>query len=590
MAKREVEQWITINGVHVPVFKGESKADAAKNFKARSGKRNANQPITQKGKANAKKEYTNARNAAHNASEDKKEKADARFDKAKQKYTEAKEKKVIKSAARTGDKAQRSGVYKEQLKDVQDDIKQFESTPERLRSVDYDKKLADLKQKEANLKGYMNRDKKSGDRLSSIDTKEKALQTIQNLRPQEGASAKQWEDYTNIQGELARKFNLSKEEQRTGKEAVAKTSTDNVTSARNYSDLTDKLNKNGLKMDSADVHTIQNSNSLNGKKVTMYDKDGNEYKGTYNKYSDGGREIVNIKKTADSPRKIANDNEDLKEKQIARNKEEAKEASYNSVAKDAEEYRKNPLVASKWGEGYYQEVKDYIKQNDVYDKVKSDPEMKKTANELIAQGMQFDQAAVLAYKYGSKEYKQKVSEIKKHMEEHDTGLPAAKEHYDYMHPDDKASGSPKILSYNEMVAKYGKEALDKAGISKPDANANVGEVKRQMEKYKSSSNYSDQKLAGYRQDVAKAQEKNKKLAMEILAKAGVGDKATSSVKKGVLSQIEKQADNLRSSNMDYKLVSKSELVGRLLKQYRKNNNLTQEQWKKLYDEYFKKYH
>ena len=223
MAERKVKQWITINGVHVPIFEGESKADAANRFKEKIGKRNESQPMTQNAKSQVKKEYTYARNAAHNAKPEKQEKANERFEKAKNKYSKSKEAGVIKSAKRTDDRSARSRVYKEQLKDVQEDIKQFESTPERLRSTDYDKKLADLKQKEANLKGYMDNDK----RLAGIDTKEKALQTIQNLRPQEGASAKQWEDYTNIQGELARKFNLSKEEQKTGKEAVAKISTDN---------------------------------------------------------------------------------------------------------------------------------------------------------------------------------------------------------------------------------------------------------------------------------------------------------------------------------------------------------------------------
>ena len=367
MAERKVKQWITINGVHVPIFEGESKADVAKRFKEKIGKRNESQPMTQDAKSQVRKEYTYARNAAHNAKPEKQEKANERFEKAKNKYSKSKEAGVIKSAKRTDDRSARSSVYKEQLKDVQEDIKQFESTPERLRSVDYDKKLADLKQKEANLKGYMNRDKKSGDRLSSIDTKEKALQTIQNLRPQEGASAKQWEDYTNIQGELARKFNLSKEEQKTGKEAVAKTSTDNVTSARNYSDLTDKLNKNGLKMDSADAHTIQNSNSLNGKKVTMYDRDGNEYQGTYNKYSDGGSEIVDIKRASDWSKKVVNDNEDLKEKQIAENKKQAYSADdrkadveYLTALYEAQSYRQERGQDTSKVDAKIAEVKDRL--------------------------------------------------------------------------------------------------------------------------------------------------------------------------------------------------------------------------------------
>lgn len=159
MAERKVKQWITINGVHVPIFEGESKADAAKRFKEKIGKRNESQPMTQNAKSQVKKEYTYARNAAHNAKPEKQEKANERFEKAKNKYSKSKEAGVIKSAKRTDDRSARSSVYKEQLKDVQEDIKQFESTPERLRSADYEKRLAELKKKEASLKGYIDRDK-----------------------------------------------------------------------------------------------------------------------------------------------------------------------------------------------------------------------------------------------------------------------------------------------------------------------------------------------------------------------------------------------------------------------------------------------
>ena len=103
--------------------------------------------------------------------------------------------------------------------------------------------------------------------------------------------------------------------------------TDNVTDANSHTQLVDKLKSNGLELDAADSHTMSKSNSLNGEKVTMYDKDGNEYQGTYNKYSDGGREIVNIKKTKEgkkeSLKKQINKDFDTKEKQIANNKKQA---------------------------------------------------------------------------------------------------------------------------------------------------------------------------------------------------------------------------------------------------------------------------
>lgn len=153
---------------------------------------------------------------------------------------------------------------------------------------------------------------------------------------------------TGVQGNIRKKDSGSKEKkskqidkdndlkEKQIKQNNEKAKTDNITSAKTHKELTDKLSKNGLKLDSADAHTMENSNSLNGDKVTMYDKDGNEYSGTYNKYSDGGREIVNIKKTGESPRKIARDNETLKEKQIKQN--EAERNKLNAKYADEEHH------------------------------------------------------------------------------------------------------------------------------------------------------------------------------------------------------------------------------------------------------------
>lgn len=67
--------------------------------------------------------------------------------------------------------------------------------------------------------------------------------------------------------------------------------TNNVTDAKTQSELNDKLSKQGLKLDSAYQRAAA------GEEVIMYDKNGDAYTGTFNKYSDGGREIVNIKKS-----------------------------------------------------------------------------------------------------------------------------------------------------------------------------------------------------------------------------------------------------------------------------------------------------
>ena len=59
MAERKVKQWITVNGVHVPIFEGESKSDAVKRAidKAKS---NANANEDQKAKDIAKNEKQKA--------------------------------------------------------------------------------------------------------------------------------------------------------------------------------------------------------------------------------------------------------------------------------------------------------------------------------------------------------------------------------------------------------------------------------------------------------------------------------------------------------------------------------------------------
>lgn len=68
------------------------------------------------------------------------------------------------------------------------------------------------------------------------------------------------------------------------------TANDNsVTDAKNADELDKKLAAKGLQLDSA------YKNARSDEKVYMYNKEGKVFEGTYNKYSDGGREIVSIK-------------------------------------------------------------------------------------------------------------------------------------------------------------------------------------------------------------------------------------------------------------------------------------------------------
>ena len=520
MAKREVEQWITINGVHVPVFKGESKADAAKNFKARAGKRNANQPITQKGKANAKKEYTNARNAAHNASEDKKEKADARFDKAKQKYTEAKEKKVIKSA-----KAEKKGseVSEEKLRSYGYDPHDSTGDPTVIQSDKGDfYKIGDNKwnehSKSGKALGGTYTDKQIADKLK--DAKQVKVLPSENKKQ----DAQINKDFDDKEKQLARnKAEASRSQQ---SERV-----------ENYKALIEKFQKQGMSLEEAkekayrtgDIEPVSKkqaeSRSSRTENQIREDQLKSQIKhleknAAFNK--DARSALGEFRARVDEHRRFESGKEDMgaRLKQLqAQEKSLTKTDAFNPEARqtlkelrgridEIQKMERNDAHESTGSKGLDKYLKENnLTMNDIYDKVKSDPEMKKTANELMQQGMRFDYAAAVAYKYGS---------------------------------DEKAP----VTRYEKA-----RQEAQKSSVEEP-----------QTTRWKKAY------------DQAQTEAKH------------------TSSKKGVLSQIEKQADNLRSSNMDYKLVSKSELVGRLLKQYRKDNNLTQTQWKKLYDEYFKKYH
>ena len=58
-----------------------------------------------------------------------------------------------------------------------------------------------------------------------------------------------------------------------------------------------------------------------------------------------------------------------------------------------------------------------------------------------------------------------------------------------------------------------------------------------------------------------------------------------------LSYFEKEVDKLRATTViDYKLVSRAELILNLMKRYRVENNIAWLDYKKVYDKWFAKYH
>lgn len=57
-----------------------------------------------------------------------------------------------------------------------------------------------------------------------------------------------------------------------------------------------------------------------------------------------------------------------------------------------------------------------------------------------------------------------------------------------------------------------------------------------------------------------------------------------------LSTFEKQAKELQKSDFDYRFLTFSDLVLRLMKQYKKENNIPWMEYRKTYDAWFNKYH
>jgi len=115
---------------------------------------------------------------------------------------------------------------------------------------------------------------------------------VQGWITRNGVHVPIYENYT-VRGGAEPKSKGSKFKSAGRKKKKVDTST---TSGKTANDLNSNLKKKGLELDSADLSSMAHKD-FNDEKVTMYDKDGNTYEGTYNKYKNGDREIVDIKKT-----------------------------------------------------------------------------------------------------------------------------------------------------------------------------------------------------------------------------------------------------------------------------------------------------
>ena len=172
---------------------------------------------------------------------------------------------------------------------------------------------------------------------------------------------------------------------------------------KTVSDLKDDLKKNyGLELESADADDMERSKSFNGEKVTMYDKDGNEYEGMYNKYSDGDREIVDIKQKEATDDKIKgnwniekNSNEHDNEVLRIRDELDAGNSTTTSNKDIADMYKNSPKEAfdvKDNGDGTYDISKISADEAKVKKYLEDNPWANEMANKMVLdEGKDYDE-------------------------------------------------------------------------------------------------------------------------------------------------------------------------------------------------------
>lgn len=198
MAKgKEIKAWITINGNHVPIYSDGSLGGVYEKIKASgSGKK----------KSQMRDDNDPANKTDHEWMEEENKRWEKEYGKEDSYQWEEDEEDLGSDA----DKAARVETYKEQLRDVNEDIEQFESTSPRMRAADYDEKLAKLKEKKANLEKWIDRDtstKKSSD--IDEDKLDEIAERYNGSKPVSG----DWDTETeHEQKAIAKEFGISMDE------------------------------------------------------------------------------------------------------------------------------------------------------------------------------------------------------------------------------------------------------------------------------------------------------------------------------------------------------------------------------------------
>lgn len=192
----------------------------------------------------------------------------------------------------------------------------------------------------------------------------------------------------------------------------------------------------------------------------------------------------------------ANKEESLK-RSIAKSQELSKQISNNDSEYKSKYYAESQLKDEKWRKDALEEMRRYERNWNYYPL--------KERREISPNGVKDLRARIKDLENYEKASKANTIKANEDLKEKQIARNKAEK--------DAINGKKAIMNISGGLRLV-------ADVSNPNKNIDV--AKEALEKYKNSGNYAKQKQLKYQQDVKIQKEKDKKLAMDILAKAGVG--------------------------------------------------------------------